>query len=123
MLSDYSPSLAGGSGAVGATGMRLAPGPSPRAHAPNELQPGPGLLGFGRCGGRGGSSTSTLEHVAASPCRIATRSSNASCPRNFYDDPCDCSDALLAIAFGLLSGLSGRIGGQSHPDALARLLT
>jgi hypothetical protein len=54
---------------------------------------------------------------------MATRSSNASCPRNFSDDQCDCSDALLAIAFGLLSGLSGRIGRQSHPDALARLLT
>lgn len=92
MLSDYSPSLAGGSG-------RQA-----RAFS-------------------AGRSTSTLEHVAASPCRMATRSSNASCPRNFYDDPCDCSDALLAIAFGLLSGLSGRMGGQSHPDALARLLT
>ncbi len=92
MLSDYSPSLAGGSG-------RQA-----RAFA-------------------AGRSTSTLDYVAASPCRMATRSSNASCPRNFYDDPCDCSDALLAIAFGLLSGLSGRIGGQSHPDALARLLT
>jgi hypothetical protein len=92
MLSEYSPSLAGGSGAQA------------RAFS-------------------AGRSTSTLKHVAASPCRIATRSSNASCPRNFYDDQCDCSDALLAIAFGLLPGLSGRMGGQSHPDALVRLLT
>ena len=92
MLSDYSPSLAGGSG-------RQA-----RAFA-------------------AGRSTSTLDYVAASPCRMATRSSNGSCPRNFSDDPCDCSDALFAIAFGLLSGLSGRMGGQSHPDALVRLLT